>query len=277
MKKALGHLIDVMGRIHGRDISPYDASFLDKSLAKRMAAVSIRPVEKYLAHLAESAPEAQELYSSLNITYSEFFRNPLSFSLLENSILPGLIEKKDPKEIRIWSTGCAAGQEPYSVAILMEDLAVRRGKPVRFRIFATDKSRAELASARKGVYDCASVQNVRLKHICGHFTRKGDLYTIAAGLRDHIEFSFHDLLEVCSAFPPESIYGDFDVVICNNLLFYYRPDIQRCILAKLHNSLSDDGYLITGEAEKGIVEKADGFCTIASPSTVFQRALGRKR
>ena len=277
MKKDLGHLFDVMSRFHGRDISFYDESFLAKSVEKRMAAVSIELVDTYLAYLSARADEADQLFASLNITFSEFFRNPLTFALLENLILPELIERKERTEIRIWSTACSAGQEPYSIAMLLDDLIARRGKTVRFRIFATDRSGTELASAKRGVYEFGAVQNVRLKHIRSYFTQQGETFKVTAGIRDRIDFSFHDLLDQCSACPPESIYGDFDLVICNNVLFYYRPDIQRCILAKVYSSLSDKGYLITGEAEKAIVERTEGFCAVASASTIFQRTIGRKR
>lgn len=277
MKEEPGRLIDLMSRIHGRDISAYDESFITKSLEKRMALVSLPSFAAYLGYLEKNSAEAEALFSSLTITYSDFFRSPLSFALLENLILPRLIDNQGRTEIRIWSAGCAAGQEPYSLAILLDELILKRGKSVRFRIFATDRSEAELSSARRGVYDCSAVQNVRLRHIHQYFTQQGETFTITSRLRDRIEFSSHDLLDQCSACPPGSIYGDFDLVICNNLLFYYRPDIQQCMLAKFHNSLSKNGYLITGETERAIVEKTDGFCNVSLLSTIFQKTIGRKR
>jgi chemotaxis protein methyltransferase CheR len=81
------------------------------------------------------------------------------------------------------------------------------------------------------------------------------------------------LLDDHSVCPPASIYGDFDLIICSNLLFYYRPDIRQFILNKAYNSLSPKGFLMTGEAERGIVEKNQGFRPIALSAAVYQKVL----
>jgi chemotaxis protein methyltransferase CheR len=163
------------------------------------------------------------------------------------------------------------GQEAYSIAILLDELAVTRGRPMSFRIFATDWSEHELAAARAGVYDEATLQNVRLKHLCRYFTRHDETYHIVPGLRDYVDFSFHDLLDRRRASPTASIYGDFDVVFCNNLLFYYRPDARQYILTQLYRALSPQGYLVTGEAERAIVEKTDGWRAVLRPAAIYQK------
>jgi chemotaxis methyl-accepting protein methylase len=272
MKKAIDRLIDVVNQTCGRDISLYDESFLAKALGKRLTATCTQTAAAYTESLAESPAEAAEFLCSLNITHSEFFRNALTFALLEHLVLPGLVaEKGDRSELRIWSAGCAAGQEVYSVAILLDAIASTRGRPISLRILATDVSKTALALARQGIYDKVAVQNVRLKHICGCFVRQGNTYTIAARLRDQVGFSFHDLLDRRSASPPASIYGDFDLVLCGNLLFYYRPEGQQVILNNVYTSLSRNGYLVTGEAERALVEKMGGFRVVAPPAAVFQK------
>jgi chemotaxis protein methyltransferase CheR len=272
MNKELDQLVETMRRMYGQDLVLYDESFLAKSLDKRLAATHTLTVTAYLDYLAENRAEPEELFRSLNITYSEFFRNPLAFALLETAILPKLVEEKSGRgEIRIWSAGCAAGQEPYSVAILLDELAGARGKPIPFRIFATDHAESELAVARRGVYDYAAVQNVRLKHLRHYFAQHGETFTIAARLRDRMDFSSHDLLDGRNASPPASIYGDFDLVFCSNLLFYYRADIQQLILNQVCRALAPNGYLVTGEAERAIVEKTPGLRVVAPPAAVFQK------
>jgi chemotaxis protein methyltransferase CheR len=173
-------------------------------------------------------------------------------------------------EIRIWSAACAAGQEAYSVAILLEDMAAERGKPIPFRIIATDVSDAQLAIARKGVYDDDAVRNVRLRHLRRYFSEQGKAYVIAPGLRDRVDFSSYDLLDERSSSPPASIYGDFDIVLCCNLLFYYRPSVRRLILERVRRGLSPNGYLVTGEAERAIVQDAGGFRAMTPPTAVFR-------
>ena len=271
MNKEVNEIIRVMNQTHGREIAMYDESFLVKSLEKRRIATGVKTAVEYRRYLEENSTEADAFYSSLNITYSEFFRNPLTFALLEQWILPRLISQKSGGgEIRVWSAGCSAGQEAYSIAMLLDKLDAAGGKAIRFRIFATDTSQSALALARDGVYDKDAVQNVRLKQLHNYFTMKGETYTIASRLRDSVNFSTYDLLDKFSANPPESIYGDFDIVFCCNLLFYYKPDFQHFILQKVQQSMSAMGYLVTGEAERAFVEKIDRLQMVAPPAAVFQ-------
>ncbi len=266
-------IVEVMSR-HGMDVACYDETFLGKSLDKRVAFVASPSVEIYLDWLAGNRAEAIDFFASLDICYSEFFRNPLAFVLLEQMILPGLINelgKSGRTELRIWSAGCAAGQEPYSLAILLEDLAVARGAAIPFRIFATDGSETALAAACRGVYEEATVQNVCLRRIHSYFSRQGESYVFDPRIKARIDFSVYDLLDPHSVSPPTGIYGDFDLVFCSNLLFYYKLEVRCLILNKIRRSLSENGYFITGEAEKTIVEQAGGFRAVVPPAAVFRK------
>jgi chemotaxis methyl-accepting protein methylase len=257
MNNDLQQVIRAMDRLQGKDISRYDESFLSKSLEKRLAATTCPTVADYCEYLSRHDGEAEQFFRSLNITYSEFFRNPLTFAVLEQRVLPGLIEEKQESgtaEIRVWSAGCAAGQESYSVAILLDELLTARKSPLSFRIFATDISEKCLEFARRGMYDATAVQNVRLKHLQSCFEANNKSYSVARRLRDRIDFSSYDLLDERSTSPPGSIYGDFDLVFCSNLLFYYKPEVRQFIINKVCHSLSYGGYLVTGEAERGIVD-----------------------
>jgi chemotaxis protein methyltransferase CheR len=279
MNRDLTEIVRVMGMAHGRDISLHDDAFLAKSIERRLTVTGIKTAAAYGGYLSESSMEAENFSRTLNITYSEFFRNPLTFALLEKVILPGLVaeaEKAGRAELRVWSAACAAGQEAYSIAILLDELAAVRGRATPYRSFATDRSHTEIVAAQAGVYDYASVQNVRLKHIRDYFTQEGESYRVIPALRGCIAFSVYDLLAELSASPPPSIYGDFDLVVCSNLLFYYRADVRQRILNKVWNSLSATGYLITGEAEKEIVIRNEGFRAAIPLSAVFQKTRRRR-
>lgn len=271
MNKELQEITKAMKQIYGRDISMYDESFVVKSLGQRRGETGVKALGEYGRYIAENTREADLFYHSLNINYSEFFRNPLTFALLEQLVIPRIINQKaGGGEIRVWSAGCAAGQEAYSIAMLLENFNIARGKNIRFRIFATDTSQSSLTVGRDGIYDKEVLQNVRLREFNNYFTKKGKSYRIASDLREHVSFSTYDLLEESSSNPPESIYGDFDIVFCSNLLFYYKPDIQRFILRKVQQSMSAIGYLVTGEAERIFVNKVESLVMIAPPAAVFQ-------
>ena len=270
----LEEVMRTMRQIHDRDVSPYDDAFLNKTIEKRMAANALDASADYAALLASSSEEAEAFSGLLNIGFSEFFRNPLSFSLLEQWILPTVLaenEKNGRAEIRIWSAGCAAGQEIYSVAILLDELMARADRQTGMRLFATDHSDKELALARRGLYDEAAVGNVRLKHLRKYFTDDGETYRIDDRIKCQVDFSILDLLDDRAGSPAASIYGDFDLVFCSNLLFYYRPEIRQQILHKVYRSLSSNGFLVTGEAERDIVSKQEGFRAVSPPSTIFKK------
>jgi len=276
MNKDMQQIIRAMNGVH-KEISNYDESFLLKSLEKRLAATSCATIADYCKYLSVHDKEAEEFYRLLNITYSEFFRNPLTFDVLEQRVLPALTNEKlelGRSEIRVWSAGCAAGQESYSIAILLDELISARKIPLSFRIFATDISEESLASARRGVYNAAEVQNVKLKHIHSCFESHNSSYSIDGRLKQKIEFSYYDLLDERSTCPSGSIYGDFDIVFCSNLLFYYRPEIQQLILKKICCALSRGGYLVTGEAERAIVERTSLF-EIFPMSAVYRKTHER--
>jgi chemotaxis methyl-accepting protein methylase len=269
----LDEIIAVMRHTHGLDVSIYKETFLTKSLEKRREAAGCGAATAYLERLTHDRAEAEALIQSLEIHHSELFRDPLAFALLEQRILPGLVQQKDAsgrRELRVWSAGCAAGQEAYSVAILLHELSDGPERPVPFRIFATDNSETQLALARGGVYAEAAIRNVRLGHLERWFSRQGQAYVAARGLRERVDFSAYDLLDERSSCPPASIFGEFDLVLCCNVLFYYRPEGRKLILEKLRRCLAPGGYLVTGEAERELLQGA-GFQAVALSAAVFQR------
>ena len=176
-------------------------------------------------------------------------------------------------EIRVWSAGCAAAQESYSVAILLNELRETSGKDFSFRIFATDISQEEIAKGTAGIFDAASLQNVRLKHLQRYFKPEGEEYAVVQGLKERLEFSTYDLLDRSTRSPSASVYGDFDLIICSNLLIYYRPQVRAFILDKLYRSLSPDGYLVLGEAEREFVGKSPGLQPVFAPAAVYRKRV----
>jgi chemotaxis protein methyltransferase CheR len=255
----------------GVDVSIFDDSFLLKSLKKRMTLSGNHTVKDYCNYLQQIEDEASIFLDSLNVNFSEFFRNTLAFACLEQIVLPKLIEKKRKgKEIRIWSAACSAGQEAYSIAILFDELIERTKSNKGYRIFATDINQKELIKSKKGVYNRSVVGNVTLNRIQTYFTQRGETFTIRPNLKKHIDFSFFDLLQGDLLSPSTSIFGEFDLVFCSNLLFYYNPESRQRILEKITNNLAPGGYLITDNAEREIV-KGNGFREVFVNSAIFQK------
>ncbi len=242
--------------LNSTDISRYDEQFLRTTLQKRFQEIQCANTDDYLEVIKHNTEEVSFFLKSLQIGYSEFFRNSLTFAVLEKIILPSLIQKKKVskrKEIRIWSAACSVGQESYSLAMVMEELKNGDAEKFSYRIFATDQNEALVNEARKGNYSEKALNNLSLKRVNQWFTKRGDSYTVKQELKNNIDFSVFDLFSGQFSCPPASIFGDFDIVVCANLLFYYKDEFRQAILEKTGNCMANGGYLVSGETERQIL------------------------
>jgi chemotaxis methyl-accepting protein methylase len=253
---------------HGQDFARFDEAFVARSLVRRQAATSTPSPAAYVERITHDSTEADALLGSLAIHHSELFRDPLTFALPE---LAARAVPADTHELRVWSAGCAAGQEPYSLAILLRELSDGRERAIPFRVFATDRSEAQLAEARRGVFSDAVMGQVSHRRLERWFTGREDAFVVAPELRERIDFSSYDLLDQRRSSPPASIFGEFDLVFCCNLLFYYRPEARRLILDRLARSLAPGGYVVTGETERLFLQGA-GFRAVFPHASIFRKA-----
>ena len=263
---------ELLHRCHGIDADLFDPAFFHTVMQRRMHAVECATSEDYGRLLAASSEEAKRLHEQLTIHYSEFMRNTLTFAVLEKLVIPALVQKKreeGKKELRVWSAACAAGQEAYSLAMLLEEHVAAVGHGLQYRIFATDQDEAQIALAQKARYAASAVQNLTVKQLARWFTRSGASYVLDAVLQSRVESSVFNLLDDHLQVPPASIFGNFDLVFCANLLFYYADDAQERILHKVARSLAPGGCLVTGDAERAALSRL-GYQEMVPLSAVFR-------
>lgn len=275
MRTPLHKIVIFFQERYSHDISIYAESFLEKTIHERVLATASNTADDYLLLLENEATEALLLLDSLTNAYSEFFRNPLTFAMIEQFVLPKLASessKMPSGEIRVWSAGCSAGQEPYSLAMLIDHFKTTHLINSGFRIFATDISAKQIETAKQGIYDFKALQNTRMGFIKKYFASHEKGFLLHDDIKTQVDFSLFDLLNIGSSAPPASIFGDFDLIMCSNVLFYYRPDIRRMILSKFLRSLKSDGFFITGEAEISIVKSFGKFRQFASPASIFTKS-----
>lgn len=273
MKETNKHITQILLQSHGMDVSKYDDLFLNKTLQKRIADTRYNSYDEYCSNLEKNSEEANNFIESLQISHSEFFRNSLTFSVLERVLFPSIIlqlKHSKRKEIRIWSAACAAGQEAYSLAILLEELKNGDCQKFSYRIFATDHCEKQVNQAQKGEYSEEALNNLNLKRVKEWFIRNGNIYIVTPTLKDNINFSVFDLFSEELSSPPASIFGDFDIVVCANLLFYYKPEYRKQILKKIGNSLAKEGFIIVGEVEREVLMNENWY-EIFPQSGIFKR------
>jgi chemotaxis protein methyltransferase CheR len=172
---------ELISRIQGIDVSKYEVTFLSKSVQKRMSETQCDTLDDYACLLQRQEEEAEQLIDSLQISYTEFFRNPLTFSVLEKIIIPTIVARNATShrnEIRIWSAACAAGQETYSLAMLLKEFSNGHPEEINFRIFATDQSESQIKEAQLGQYPESALNSLSLKRVNRWFKRRGGNYTV---------------------------------------------------------------------------------------------------
>lgn len=227
----------------GHDFSSYKRATVTRRIARRMQVTRQRSLDDYVRYLSKNPEEAQELLGDLLISVTSFFRDPAAFEALTEHALGPLFRDLEPDDtIRVWSVGCATGEEAYSLAILMFEEAERRQITPAFQIFATDLDDGALATAREGRFPKAIEADVSPDRLKRFFIEDGAHYRIRKGVRDHVVFANHSALKD----PP---FIHLDLIVCRNLMIYLERQLQRQMLALFHYALQPGCYLFLGSAE----------------------------
>lgn len=257
----------------GIDVSSYDDSFMLQIINNRMTKKTVRSIAEY-HHLLKISQEESEIFlHELQNSYSEFFRNPLTFSVLEKLILPGLLMRTDGDksvETRIWSAACASGQEAYSIALLIEELKVQSQQNFSCRIFATDALQTQIDLAKEGEFSESQLGNVKNIQLKKWFKKGANSFRVKPEIQKYLDFSVFNLFCKSLCCPTSSIFGDFDIVFCANILFYYNEESRNEILNKVTKCIRNDGYLIVDEVEREYLI-ASNYVEVYPLSCIFKR------
>jgi chemotaxis methyl-accepting protein methylase len=208
--------------------------------------------DAYLAYLRQYPEELAVLVKSLTIKYSTFFREALALEYLREHVVPSMLDHEadgDEHGLRIWSAGCARGEEPYSLAMLLRDAMSRHGRSIDVAIFATDIDAQALEHAREARYPVASIAHIPYALAARYCEILGESAQVNPCITRMVRFSVHDMLDRLASAPAESIFGGFDLILCRNLLIYFTPDAQATICGRLYRSLAPGGYLLLGRTE----------------------------
>lgn len=251
MNQDIQYIIDYLATQRAGVFSNFDKTITDRIISDRIVSINCEDSREYLQCLKENSGELQALLDELTINVSKFFRNPFVFELVRKKILQPMIFQKSKanESLRIWSAGCAQGEEAYSLAIIIRKLLVKSPCSMSSHIFASDFDEEALVKAKSGKYHFEDIENVKAGLLRTYFTERAEMYQLQPVIKDMINFSAYDLLDTKTIVPPGSIFGNFDLVFCRNVLIYYQKKEQTSIFNKLDNSLAQNGFLILGEAE----------------------------
>jgi two-component system, chemotaxis family, CheB/CheR fusion protein len=246
-----------------RDFSRYKHTTILRRIARRMQLNDVEDLPKYLEMLHERPEEVGALADDLLITVTSFFRDPEVFEKLKKAELPRLFSAKPQSEaIRVWSVGCATGEEAYSLAIALVEEAGQRDVPRQIQVFASDLHADSLDKAREGFYPGDIATDVGPERLARFFTKEDGGYRIRKEIRDLVVFAPHNIL----ADPP---FSRLDLISCRNLLIYLERDVQHEVIELFHYALNPEGVLLLGSAET--MEAMDLFRVLDKKLCVFRK------
>ena len=251
-----------------------DTEALSRWTATRLRKLGLAGFDQYTQLLADGGAAGRRERELLTVQFSTgesyFFRDQGQFDLIETKLLPELIERRaSERRLRIWSAGCAAGEEPYSLAMLVDELAPRLAG-WNVLILGTDIDSEALEKAGRGSYREWSFRALDDARKQRYFRAHGDQWRIDPRLRDKVSFRNVDL--VCDRFPdPKAGLADFDLVLCRNVFIYLDTPAVAHITAKYAEALADGGYLVTGHSELFGHDTAPLRARMFAQSAVFQK------
>jgi two-component system CheB/CheR fusion protein len=236
-------LIRYIQESHGLDFRGYKRTSLERRIRRRMEEVGREDYTAYHEFLEAHPQEFVDLLNTVLINVTSFFRDKEAWDVLKAEVLPKILMRKgDCDPIRIWSVGCATGEEPYSLSILLAELLGQEDFCRRVKIYATDLDEAALSAARHASYLPRDVENVPPELLEKYFERTNTHYVFQRELRKCVIFGRHNIVS-------DAPISRIDLLVCRNLLIYLESDTQGVVLPRLHYALVNSGFLFLGKAE----------------------------
>jgi two-component system CheB/CheR fusion protein len=261
--KDFEELVEYIKTNRGFDFTGYKRPSLQRRFEKRMQAVHVGSYGEYRVYLEQHPDEFIDLFNTILINVTAFFRDTAAWEYMRETIVPKLIEESEGRGVRIWSTGCASGEEAYSLAMAFSEAMSNDAFRDQVKIYATDVDEEALSEGRHGIYTASKVENVPADLRERYFERIEQRYTVKPDLRRAVIFGRHDVVQD----PPIS---RIDLLTSRNTLMYFTPDAQSRILRNFHFALRDGGCLFLGKSEM-MLSRSSLFQPIDLRRRVFQK------
>jgi two-component system, chemotaxis family, CheB/CheR fusion protein len=257
-------LLDFLRRSRGFDFTGYKRTSLERRFIKRMEAVDCNSFGEYLDYLEVHPDEYEQLFDTLLINVTEFFRDPPAWQHLSAEVLPELLGvKEDAEPIRVWSAGCATGQEPYTAAMMLAEALGEQAYLERVKIYATDIDEGALGIARLAAYTHKEAESVPPELRERYFERADQHLAFREDLRRTVIFGRNNLVS-------DAPISRLDLLICRNTLIYFNAETQADILRHFHFALREHGALMLGKSEM-MISHRDLFRAVDAKKRVFRK------
>lgn len=248
----------------GHNFSHYKKSTFARRIEKRMSQNGINSITQYVSFLQQSPSEANALFRELLITVTHFFREMENDAVIKEKVFSEIFKNKSAGDVvRIWIPGCATGEEPYSIAMLLTECMEEAHQHFKIQIFANDLNEDAIHFARAALYPQDRVDHVSPERIKRFFHKKNHSFVINSQIREMVIFSCHNIIND----PP---FSRMDMISCKNLLIYFDTILQDRLLPLFYHALHPNGYLFLGKSES-IRGFSRLFAAIDKKNSIFKK------
>ena len=258
------NLLNYLNTSRGLDFTGYKRNSLRRLTTRRMQRVGVDTFSEYLDYLQVHPQEHNNLFNSLMLNVTAFFRDRSAWDSLNSEIIPQIIANKEKSEsIRLWSAGCATGEETYSLAILFAEALGIEQFVRRVKIYATDLDDEAINKGRQALYSAKSIKEIDPSWQQKYFELKGSNMAFLNELRRCVIFGRHDLIH-------DAPISRLDLLCCRNTLMYFNAETQAKVLDRFHFALKEQGFLFVGKAEM-LLTQASLFRSIDNKHRIFAK------
>ncbi|MDB5366958.1 MAG: putative methyltransferase, chemotaxis regulator [Rhodospirillales bacterium] len=260
---ALEPLIAYLQESRGLDFRAYKRPSLRRRIERRMIDVGCADFDTYLGFLEAHPQEYVDLLNTVLINVTAFFRDAESWGTLAGNVIPQILDATPTGPIRLWSAGCASGEEAYSLAVLMAEAIGIENLPERVKIYATDLDEVALSNARAAIYPARALDSVAPDLVEKYFVPVSGGFTPHRDVRKAVIFGRHDIVK-------DAPISKVNLIACRNLLIYLSIETQAAVLSRLHGALTESGFLFLGRAETQLA-RSKLFEPVDLQSRVFRK------
>ena len=265
--RGLEDLLVFIRDARGFDFTGYKRSSLARRIRKRMQEAGIADYVDYRDQLESNAEEFGYLFNTILINVTGFFRDTETWAFLQREIMPELLaDAEDGREIRIWSAGCASGEEAYSLTIAFAEALGIEETAKRVKIYGTDVDDEALHDARVGLYTAKTLESLPGEVRDKYFEQNGTHFAFRPDLRRRVIFGRHDLTR-------DAPISRLDLLVCRNTLMYFNVETQSQVIDRFHFALREGGYLFLGKAEM-LLSDGERFDVVSMRQRIFRRRPG---
>lgn len=251
----LDKLITKIDAERGIDLGNYRRQYLERRLAARLRSLGLHSYRQYSDFLDREPAEYEELLNALTINVTDFYRDKTVFDIFRSEIVPQMIDEKTStrhRMIRVWSAGCATGEEPYSITMSFLDALGEREREFLLTVLGTDLDPEALAKARAAEYQVDKLGNIPLEHQVRYLEKHGQTFSVRPEVTRHVKFRQMNLFS-------ERPMTVVDVIFCRNVFIYFSREQQAQVLEQFWGALARGGFLVLGRSEKLAASVADRF------------------